>query len=144
MIGLGIVALSLISAQAAPEVEPLKKCPSGAKLRGKAPPRGTAQWCEASDLFGKMQKNGPFLTWHENGRIRSMGYFVDGERHGDWKQWDESGRLLRQQSYRFGQAVGASTRQGCETTFGLLHLVLKIINEDSTNPARDDGLHDTL
>lgn len=103
MIWTALIAAGLAAApNDQPNAEPIE-CPPGAKLRGAAPPRGKAQWCEAPDLFGGMKKNGPFRRWYADGSLRSTGEFLDGERHGRWQKWDEEGNLLGERTYRFGE-----------------------------------------
>lgn len=91
-----------------------QSCPDGGELRGEAPPRGRAQWCEAVDLFGVVRKNGPFRTWHKNGQRRTDGAFVDGKRHGTWTAYDEDGKVTVEQRYRFDRLL--QERRGTDAT----------------------------
>ena len=90
---------------------PIKKCPSGGRLRGQPPPQGQRQWCVADDLFGRSRKNGPLRVWHANGALRIEGEFVDDKRNGVWKFYSKDGRLAMEKSYRFGELAGETKRQ---------------------------------
>jgi antitoxin component YwqK of YwqJK toxin-antitoxin module len=82
-------------------------CPDGSELRGAAPPRGTAIWCETA--LG--EKHGPFTEWHEPAgdgpfRIERTGQFVDGRRHGVWVTRRADGTLASEVGYRHGKLDG--------------------------------------
>jgi hypothetical protein len=42
--------------------------------------------------WGEYQRQGRWVTYHENGQKASEGSYRDGAKDGEWKYWDESGR----------------------------------------------------
>jgi len=40
-----------------------------------------------------LTEHGPHRAWHANGRPAEEGRFVEGRREGEWRFWDEAGRL---------------------------------------------------
>lgn len=58
---------------------------------------------EVSNEDGKLMK----VTWyHTNGVVRETGYFLNGEKHGQWMTFDESGKKLSEANYKEGQKDG--------------------------------------
>ena len=51
------------------------------------------KWSEGN--FKDGQEEGLRTTYYENGQKRYEGLFRDGVRTGDWKFWDESGKLVK-------------------------------------------------
>ncbi len=47
-----------------------------------------------------------FITYHENGKVKELGYFRNGRRDGVWKQYSEHGVMLAQASFRNGERQG--------------------------------------
>jgi len=47
-----------------------------------------------------------FITYHENGRVKEMGCFLNGRRDGVWRQYTDTGVLLTQASFSQGQRQG--------------------------------------
>jgi antitoxin component YwqK of YwqJK toxin-antitoxin module len=47
-----------------------------------------------------------FITYHESGRVKEMGCFLNGKRDGVWRQYDATGVLLTQASFSLGQRQG--------------------------------------
>lgn len=47
-----------------------------------------------------------FITYHENGRVKEMGTFRKGLRHGTWKQYADSGALLTHATFQNGHRQG--------------------------------------
>lgn len=46
----------------------------------------------ATERPGLMEQ-GPHRAWHENGQLAEEGRFEEGFRVGEWRFWDEAGRL---------------------------------------------------
>ena len=44
---------------------------------------------------------------HDNGKVKSELTVVDGKRHGQYKEWYESGRLRLVQGFNYGEADGS-------------------------------------
>ena len=89
-----------------------KACPSGAVIKGMAPPMGTEVWCEKPDgtkhgrwtwwygegrplsdgaLDAEGKPNGPWIAWHESGKRKMQGRYVAGMKDGRWTMWHENG-----------------------------------------------------
>ena len=47
-----------------------------------------------------------FITYHENGRVKEMGCFLNGKRDGVWRQYNDTGVLMTQASFSHGQRQG--------------------------------------
>jgi hypothetical protein len=93
----------------------ITRCPEGGQLRGGAPPEGFEQWCESTDLFGHVRKNGPWVAWHPNGQIRAEGEYVDGKENGLWQEFDTRGQLVSSRMFHFGYLT---SREGRPTARG--------------------------
>lgn len=58
--------------------------------------------------FGEYAKTGHWVTYHpgaapgQTGPKESEGTYVDGEKDGEWRYWDERGELIRVETYRRG------------------------------------------
>jgi antitoxin component YwqK of YwqJK toxin-antitoxin module len=52
------------------------------------------------------KKDGPWVRYHDNGRIEGKGTYKDGERDGPWVNYHDNGRLLSKGTYRDGKADG--------------------------------------
>jgi antitoxin component YwqK of YwqJK toxin-antitoxin module len=51
-------------------------------------------------------ETGEWTSWHENGNIKSTGYYTDGQKDSLWKWYDESGFLTATGTYRHGVENG--------------------------------------
>ncbi len=60
-------------------------------------------------LIGKKLRQGPFLTYHDNGRIYKSGNYVNGLKEGEWKEYDKYGKLLKILTYKKGKIDRRST-----------------------------------
>lgn len=47
-----------------------------------------------------------FITYYEDGRVRAMGSYHNGRRHGVWREFDESGVLLAEARFVDGRRQG--------------------------------------
>ena len=47
-----------------------------------------------------------FITYYESGRVKEMGAFRHGRRHGAWKQFDENGAVLAEAHFIKGRRDG--------------------------------------
>ena len=47
-----------------------------------------------------------FITYYESGRVKEMGAFLNGRRHGVWKQFDENGTVMAEACFSKGHRVG--------------------------------------
>ncbi len=45
------------------------------------------------------KRNGLTTVYYENGHKRYEGRFIDGKKAGEWRFWNESGLLLRRETY---------------------------------------------
>src|SRR4030095_12235649 len=68
-----------------------KPCLDGAELKGAAPPRGNAIWCEAGG-----QVHGTKTTFHANGKQSRTERFYRGKLEGAFAVWHENGALAEE------------------------------------------------
>lgn len=62
-----------------------------------------------------------FITYHENGKVKEMGAFLQGKRDGEWKQYAESGAVVARAAFRSGQREGTwEFRDGTNGSSGRL------------------------
>lgn len=47
-----------------------------------------------------------FITYHENGRVRQVGCFLNGRRDGLWREYSDTGVLLTKAGFRNGERQG--------------------------------------
>lgn len=66
-------------------------------------------WPDGSDrLQGRISQGlrvGRWRTWYANGQIESDGDYREDRRQGDWRFWNDQGRLLRHVRYSAGHIV---------------------------------------
>jgi hypothetical protein len=55
-------------------------------------------------------QNGPARDWYPSGALKGDSWFRDNVRHGNTREYDESGDLLCEVSYEYGMAVVKSER----------------------------------
>ena len=55
------------------------------------------------------QLDGECSEWHENGELKAVGLYRDGEKHGRWLAWDDEGKLT-EEFYEQGQRVCSADR----------------------------------
>ena len=67
-------------------------CPTGARLVGDAPPKGTSIQCLMPDGL----RHGRFTRWYPSLSMETNGEYVLGRRSGRWRQWTEYGNLLEE------------------------------------------------
>ncbi len=101
MIPGALLALAL----AAPPLE----CPTGAARRGAPPPDDTAEWCEREDPSGKARRDGPALTWYDDGGLWLEERWRDGERDGRSVERHRNGRKAREGAFAAGRKTGRWT-----------------------------------
>ncbi|MCB9179723.1 MAG: hypothetical protein H6590_09915 [Flavobacteriales bacterium] len=49
-----------------------------------------------------------FISYHDNGRVREIGAFLNGRPEGEWKQFTRTGRMTVRANFRDGRLEGAS------------------------------------
>lgn len=86
-------------------VPSIDKYPGGAiRAEGYAQRRG----------FGEYMKTGHWVTYHagstpgKTGPKESEGMYVDGQKDGEWRYWDERGALIRVENYRRGSPAATA------------------------------------
>lgn len=52
------------------------------------------------------------VTYHDNGRMKSERYLLDGVMHGPWMLWDEAGNKLAEGHHKHGMLDGLEVRYG--------------------------------
>jgi len=48
------------------------------------------------------EKEGNWFEYYLNGKKKSMGFYLDNQKHGVWKYWDEKGKLITKEKYKRG------------------------------------------
>ena len=57
--------------------------------------------------FGEFEHEvGLWTFFHANGAISAQGQMVKGERHGDWRAWNDAGDLVQAGTYVLGERIG--------------------------------------
>lgn len=51
------------------------------------------------------EKNGPYVCYHENGKLKMSGYYKSGIQDGLWKYYNTEGVLIRQEQYNDGKVL---------------------------------------
>lgn len=80
-------------------------CPEGTSLKGAAPPDGTEQWCEKDGI-----KEGPYTSWHDDGKKSEHGQYVKGMKDGRWTAWYDTGQVEWEAEYKQDEKHGAWSR----------------------------------
>ncbi|HEY0976073.1 MAG TPA: hypothetical protein VGE21_01275 [Flavobacteriales bacterium] len=63
-----------------------------------------------------------FITYYESGRVKEMGAFLEGRKHGEWKQFAENGTILAQARFAQGHRIGTwEFRDGSNAVQGKLN-----------------------
>ena len=80
-----------------------RRCPSGTKLDGAAPPKDFIQRCCRKDSLkaGYCVENGPSISWHPNGQIKEKGQYDNkvGGQTGKWTTWHPNGQKESEGDY---------------------------------------------
>lgn len=64
-----------------------------------------AEYFSYSDDAGKQVKHGKEAEWHEDGKEKLQGQWIDGQRDGLWIAWHENGQKWVEGTYQRGQPV---------------------------------------
>ncbi len=96
-------APTLVRAQ---PIHPELQCPAGTLGAGAAPPTGNEAWCETRPAVGPRLRQGPSLSWHDNGEKASQGAYDQDVRTGPWLVWHPNGQLAEQGPYVAGVKEG--------------------------------------
>jgi antitoxin component YwqK of YwqJK toxin-antitoxin module len=51
------------------------------------------------------KKHGPYFYYYENGKIKIHGNYKNDKKDGDWKFYDEQGKLIKTEKYLNGELV---------------------------------------
>jgi hypothetical protein len=89
-----------------PKGHPDLHCPAGTVPNGYGPPVGREAWCEITLADGHTQKEGPTLSWHENGQRALSGNYAAGMQIGDWVTYYPTGTPESQGQYAGGKKEG--------------------------------------
>ena len=82
-------------------------CPTGLRTVGGPPPDDEAMGCQLTSGVW----HGPYATWHaattgQPARLKSLGHYRGGDKHGQWLHWSVDGRPSVRASWRDGQPHG--------------------------------------
>lgn len=84
-------------------------CPPGTREIGATPPTGYEVYCAIVGTDGVPKRQGPAITWHDNGTRASLGQYESGRKHGFWQYWYPNGQLEKQGSFAQDAATGTWT-----------------------------------
>lgn len=87
-------------------------CPPETVLQGGRPPEAEAVWCGTTDRAGRLIPHGPYLGYFRGGQVAERGQFGRGQREGAWVTWSEDGRMRASSTYRAGVLDGPWEGEG--------------------------------
>ena len=61
---------------------------------------------ETQGSYKNGKKDGPFVSYHENGKLQSKGTYKNGERDGLWVRYHDNGKLSSQGTHKNGKYDG--------------------------------------
>jgi antitoxin component YwqK of YwqJK toxin-antitoxin module len=97
------LGLALRLAAAAP---PLVVCPQGTLHRGARPMEGFEEYCVEITLDGKDRREGPALSYYDDGSTWIESRYRDGLLHGPYREHYRGGRIAREGAYEAGLRSG--------------------------------------
>jgi antitoxin component YwqK of YwqJK toxin-antitoxin module len=56
------------------------------------------------NINGSTVKQGSYFMYYQNGKLQVSGTYLNNQKTGEWKYYDESGKLLRTEKYKDGKA----------------------------------------
>lgn len=77
-------------------------CPEGTTLQEKSGTDGAQQFCALENEV----RHGPWIAFWPNGKVREIGPYVKGYRHGTFTTWNSRGKLNSRYTWTNGQ-IGA-------------------------------------
>jgi hypothetical protein len=102
-------------------------CPPGTRVLAQRSKDGAYAWCQSGDgktlywmeLYGAVdarqvcqyqegRPEGPFAAYHPGGAKWIVGQYDQGKRDGQWLQWDKSGMMVANGTYRRGTLVAGA------------------------------------
>ena len=103
---------SRTAARVADEVEHVQVpgCPPNGVVRGKAPPNGNEQWCEAPGPDGTLLKEGVYSRWDDKGTKRLQATYRAGKLNGVFTSYYVNGSIEQEKTYRNGEVAGIWAR----------------------------------
>lgn len=81
-------------------------CPAGTEYRGARPMEGFEEYCVRVREDGKDVREGPSVTYYDDGGVRVESRYRDGKLEGAFVERHRGGRVARQGAYEAGQRVG--------------------------------------
>ncbi|MBT07133.1 MAG: hypothetical protein CMM32_09530 [Rhodospirillaceae bacterium] len=77
------------------------------KSAGDNPFSGTVKKAGQRWAFLNGKAEGPYVSFHDNGQLASMGSYLNGERNGEWLTYHVSGQLMIKETLQNGERHGA-------------------------------------
>jgi hypothetical protein len=107
-------------------------CPKGMTEVTQRSDPGKSVWCQTSDKaraqwiewhpkttlprqscsYNNGKPEGSFTAWHPDGKPWVQGQFVDGQKSGKWKQWNQTGNEVAEGDYRGGRLIAGAPVAG--------------------------------
>ena len=64
---------------------------------------------EKPNAVKRVLKNGPVITYHENGRVKEKGQYEKGKKNGKWRIYNSKGALVLIKTYKLGEVLNEET-----------------------------------
>ena len=64
---------------------------------------------EKPNAVKRLLKNGPVITYHENGRVKEKGQYEKGKKNGKWRIYNSKGALVLIKTYKLGEVLNEQT-----------------------------------
>ncbi len=89
-------------------------------------------------LNNKKLREGPFISYHDNGRIHKSGSYKKGLKVGEWKEYDKYGKLLKILTYNKGK-IDKKARPDRIKEFATFHDNGRLKEKGKTRNGKRDG-----
>lgn len=89
-------------------------------------------------LEGKKLREGPFISYHDNGRIHKSGSYKNGLKTGEWKEFDKYGKLTKILTYEKGK-INKRSRPDKIKEFATFHDNGRLKEKGKTKNGKRDG-----
>ena len=83
-------------------------------------------------------KEGPIVTYHDNGRVKEKGEYIAGRKEGVWQVYSERGKLVQTVTYKKGKVVTTAAPEQVKD-FATYHDNGRIKEQGITKNSKRDG-----
>ncbi len=110
-----MIALAVTAALLGAAPPPLA-CPAGTEHRGARPLEAYEEYCVELQLDGKERREGPSVTYYDDGSVWAERGYHQGELDGPYRERHRNGRIAREGAYAAGRKVGTWRTQAEDGT----------------------------